>query len=225
MEAIILAGGFGTRLKGIINNIPKPMAPINNKPFLEYIFSYLRQEGINKVILSVGYKKEVIKKYFGKEFNGIKIIYSEENKPLKTGGAIKKALKFADTDNVFILNGDTFFKVNLKKMYNFHFKKKAYLTIAVKRMENIHRYGTLTFDKEFKVTSFHEKIFKNYGYINGGIYIINKKLKFPEENIFMFEDFIKNLQNVYAFVSNNYFIDIGIKEDYFKAKEELNDYI
>ena len=138
---------------------------------------------------------------------------------------IKKALNFADNKDVLVLIGDTFFKVNLRKMKDFHLKNKADLTIAVKKMENIKRYGTLTFDENFKVLSFNEKVFKKFGYINGGIYILNKDIKFPEEDIFLFEDFIKDIQNVYAFVDNNYFIDIGIKEDYYKAKEELSDYI
>lgn len=116
LQAIILAGGFGTRLKSVIQDLPKPMAPVNDKPFLEYIFKYLKKQGIKEVILSVFYKKEVIKEYFKDSFDSINIIYNEEKEPLGTGGSIKDALKFVN-DEVYVLNGDTFFDIDLKKCF------------------------------------------------------------------------------------------------------------
>ena len=113
MEAIVLAGGLGTRLRSVVSELPKPMAPVGDKPFLEYILKYLKKNGIDKVVLSVGYKWETIKEYFGDSFEDIELVYSIENEPLGTGGAIKQAMEYVSDVNVFIVNGDTFFDIDL----------------------------------------------------------------------------------------------------------------
>lgn len=156
MEAIILAGGFGTRLQQVVSDVPKPMAPINQKPFLEYILDDLKRKGISKIVLAVGYKREIIKNHFKEEYKGIKIKYSEENLPLGTGGAIKKALSYCETDDIFILNGDTFFDVDFIKMKRKHQKNHNDLTIAIKEMEKIDRYGTVIVKNE-QIIKFEEK--------------------------------------------------------------------
>lgn len=112
MEVIILSGGLGTRLNGVIKNIPKVMAPINDKPFLEYVLNDLNEQKVNKVILATGYKKEYIKDYFGNKYKNIIIEYSEEEQPLGTGGAILKALTKVTNNNVIIMNGDIYTKLN-----------------------------------------------------------------------------------------------------------------
>ena len=112
MEAIILAGGFGKRLKSKIKDIPKPMAPINGRPFLEYIMQKLLNYGFDHVVLSVGYKSEVISDYFGDNYFGIRISYVKETSPLGTGGAIKLALTKSKEDHIFIINGDTYFDID-----------------------------------------------------------------------------------------------------------------
>ena len=116
LEAIVLAGGLGTRLKSVVSNVPKPMAPIGDKPFLEYILKYLKKNGITRAILSVGYKSEIIEEYFGNNFEGIDLVYSVEKEPLGTGGAIKKAMSKVKSNQVYIINGDTFFDINLKSL-------------------------------------------------------------------------------------------------------------
>ena len=116
MEAIVLAGGLGTRLRSIVLDLPKPMAPIGDKPFLEYIFKYLKKSGVTRVVLSVGYKWKVIEEYFGSSFENIELVYSVENEPLGTGGAIKKAMTKIEGEKVYIINGDTFFDVNLNAL-------------------------------------------------------------------------------------------------------------
>lgn len=223
MEAIVLAGGFGTRLSTVVSDVPKPMAPINDRPFLEYLLEDLNEKGINRVILAVGYKKEIIKSYFKEKYKNIDIIYSDEDIPLGTGGAIKKALTLAENENIFIINGDTFFDVNLKEMYQFHKKNSSKLTLAIKEMEKFDRYGSLVLDKD-KIIKFEEKKYNEKGYINGGIYLINKELLIEEkkEN-FSFEKEILENKNLkikkYGYKSEGYFIDIGIPEDYYKYIE------
>jgi D-glycero-alpha-D-manno-heptose 1-phosphate guanylyltransferase len=220
MEAIILAGGFGTRLKSVVKETPKPMADINGVPFLEILLKFLKKQNIKRVILSVGYKKEYIKNYFKSNFLDLEILYSEETTPLKTGGAIKKALNLANNENIFVLNGDTFFNINLKDMLIKHLAKNADITIALKKMSNFDRYGSVVL-KNDKIIQFKEKKFCREGFINGGIYIIKKDLLKNEKEIFSFEEYLTQKNNIYGFISNEYFIDIGIPKDYFKAKKDL----
>ena len=217
-EAIVLAGGMGTRLKGVVDNIPKPMAPICDKPFLIYLLQYLKKEGISKVIFSVGYKYEIIKNFFGNSWNGITINYAVEKEPLGTGGAIRLALSMVESERVFVLNGDTFFDVSLSKME----KESADTVIAIKPMRDFDRYGTVLLQNN-KIIAFQEKKRMKEGLINGGIYLLNKNTlnHFYLELNFSFEkEFLeKELGRLFAFVSDTYFIDIGIPEDYEKAQQ------
>lgn len=225
-SAIILAGGFGTRLKEIIRDAPKPMVKIEEKPFLEILLKYLKNQGIKKVIFSVGYKKEVIINYFKNEFNGLDIVYSIEDSPLKTGGAIKKALNLIENDFVFVLNGDTFFNVNLVKFKNFHMKNDADISVALKKLQNFNRYGSIELDRNNKIVKYDEKKFTENGYINGGIYILNKNVLDNEDEVFSFEEFLsKTDKEVYGFICDSYFIDIGIPKDYLKAQKDLTKWL
>jgi D-glycero-alpha-D-manno-heptose 1-phosphate guanylyltransferase len=223
MEAIILAGGLGTRLKNVVYDVPKVMAPINNIPFLEYLLNYLLKNNIDHFILAVGYKYQIIQNHFGNSFKGIPISYSIEKTPLKTGGAIKKALTKCKTQEVFILNGDTYYNVNLNAMKKFHLEKQSLLTVAIKSMSNCKRYGSVTI-KNDKIIEFNEKKNVSFSKINGGIYLINSIILNNLDKIsFSFEsEILKNkLFDIYAFESNEYFIDIGVPEDYFKAKVDF----
>ncbi|EOJ1573993.1 nucleotidyltransferase family protein [Campylobacter jejuni] len=215
MQAIILCGGLGTRLKSVIKDIPKPMAPINNKPFLEFIFEYLKKQGIKEVILAVSYKYEVIKGYFKDEFLDIKIKYSIEKELLGTGGAIKEALKFIKNE-AYVLNGDTFFDIDLSKLK----LDESKICLALKQMNDFDRYGTVNIDEQGFVISFEEKIFKNEGLINGGIYLLTEDIfnEFDLEKKFSFEEFLQeNYKKLKAkaHIFDDYFIDIGVPEDYY----------
>ena len=137
MDVIILSGGKGTRLQEVVKDIPKTMAEVNNKPFLEYLLEELKKYHVKNVILAVGYKKEIIKSYFGEKLDKINIIYSEEEKPLGTGGAIKKALELSNKEDIIVINGDVFQDVDLNKLMNFHKAKNAEVTITLKYMENL----------------------------------------------------------------------------------------
>ncbi|OEW86801.1 D-glycero-D-manno-heptose 1-phosphate guanosyltransferase [Campylobacter jejuni] len=215
MQAIILCGGLGTRLKSVIKDIPKPMAPINDKPFLEFIFEHLKKQGIKEVILAVSYKYEVIKEYFKDEFLGIKIKYSIEKEPLGTGGAIKEALKFTKNE-AYVLNGDTFFDIDFSKLK----LNGSKICLALKQMNNFDRYGTVNVDWRGLVISFEEKIFKNQGLINGGIYLLDKDIfkDFALQEKFSFEEFLQENYTklkARACIFDDYFIDIGVPEDYY----------
>ena len=228
-EAIILAGGLGTRLRPVVGNIPKPMAHINGKPFLEYLFTYLSKYNIERIILTVGYKSEIIRRYFGKKFESMEIIYSIEKKLLGTGGAIIKALNLVESENVFVLNGDTFFEIDLNKFYEFHIAKGANLSLALKSMENCKRYGVVKINNDYRIVDFSEKKYEEIGLINGGIYLLRKNflLHFKLPTKFSFEnDFLKKYYKMYYFYGlpfNAYFIDIGIPEDYEKAKRDFKE--
>ncbi len=219
---IILAGGFGTRLSTVVKDVPKPMAPINGKPFLHYIFKELQQQQIQKVVLSVGYLKEIIQAYFKEEYLGITIEYAIEEVPLGTGGGIKNALKKIETD-AYILNGDTFFDIPLSALKN----TSADITIALKPMFQFDRYGTVEVDTTQRIISFNEKKYCEHGLINGGVYYFKKSLleKIKTEDKFSFEKAIleKHLLDlqIHGKIFDNYFIDIGIPEDYKKAQEDF----
>ncbi|WP_373034661.1 nucleotidyltransferase family protein [Sulfurimonas sp.] len=226
MEAIILAGGFGTRLQSVVKDVPKPMADINGKPFLEYILNMLSKQGVTDVVFSVGYKADIIKKYFGHKYKNININYSIEEIALGTGGAIKKSLDMCKEKDVLVLNGDTYFDVSLNELFDKYKELDCSLILSLKVMHNSNRYGSVIVENNY-IKSFTEKKYKEKSLINGGVYIINKNLFTNSilNGTFSFEsDFLeKNVNNLkFGFlISNGYFIDIGIPEDYEKAKLDL----
>jgi D-glycero-alpha-D-manno-heptose 1-phosphate guanylyltransferase len=223
MEAIILAGGFGTRLSHIVFDVPKPMAPVNGRPFLEYIFDYLLQNKVKHVVLAIGYKGEVIQNHFGDSYQGIEITYSKEDKPLGTGGAIKKAFNCCKDRDVFVINGDTYFNVDLIGMMDFHKSKNSMLTVAVKLMNNFDRYGSVVINND-KILKFEEKKKTLEGKINGGIYLVNRSiLNSILETSFSFEKRVLEDAgyDIFAYNSDGYFIDIGVPEDYEKAQKDF----
>lgn len=225
MEAIILAGGFGTRLSHIVLDVPKPMAFVNERPFLEYILNYLIDNGIKHIILAIGYKGNIIQDYFGDNYKGVSITYSTEDTPLGTGGAIKKALSYCNNDSVFIINGDTYYNVDLNLMEQFNNIKKSNLTIAVKTMHNFDRYGSVIIKNDM-IMEFKEKKKTVSGKINGGTYLINKSiLDRIEYESFSFEKLVleSGMVDLYVFESDGYFIDIGVPDDYYKAQEDFSD--
>lgn len=214
MQAIVLAGGLGTRLRSVVQDLPKPMAPINGKPFLAFVLEYLKRQGITEIILSVSHKYELIQKYFKDEFDGVKIHYNIEKELLGTGGAIKDALKLVKNE-VYVLNGDTFFDIDLKKLT----LSSSKICIALKQMQNFDRYGTINVDEHGFTTSFKEKIFKKQGLINGGIYLLKKNIfdEFNLEEKFSFEEFLQEnykTLKIQTQIFDDYFIDIGMPEDY-----------
>ncbi len=230
MEAIILAGGFGTRLKNKIKNIPKPMVPINNKPFLDYIFYYLKKQGVTHVILSVYHKSEVIKQHYNYSYNSIKITYSNDEIPLGTGGAIRAALIKSMSENVIVINGDTYFEVVLDKLMGTHINSNNDITLSLKPMSNFCRYGFVETENDGNVIQFKEKEFREHGNINGGICIIKNTVfnQYEGDKSFLFSDFITNnliKLKIGSVLFDELFIDIGTPEDLSKAQRILKNYL
>jgi len=230
-EALILCAGKGERIKNITKDrIPKPMIRINGKPFLWYLIQQLKIFGIKDIVLHVGHKKEKIIEYFkdGSKFN-INIKYSIVDKPVGTGGGIKISLPFLKKDTFFVLNGDSIFLINLKEMYNYHQFNGAEITISLKWINNKERYGSVTVDNRNRIINFMEKLEREGGFINAGIYLINRKLLegIPSEFISFEREMlpyaIKISRKVFGFIEDSYFVDIGTPEGLFNATQELPD--
>lgn len=229
VDVIILAGGLGTRLREVVSDVPKVMAPINGRPFLDISLSFLNKwDCIDRVIIAVGYMAhKIISEYQNSNNYNFKIFFSEEKELLGTGGAIKKALKYAETDNVLALNGDTYIDVNLKDFIEFHKSKNADMTIVLKEVENANRYGLVKIDDNKKVIFFREKQpASERGYINAGMYVFERRLfdsiedgKFLSLEKELLPLFLK--KKIYGYVSKGKFIDIGIPETYIAANSYL----
>lgn len=226
-EAVILAGGFGTRLSHVVSDVPKPMAPVYGKPFLTYLIDRLVEAGVSRVILATGYKHECIETYFGTQYRGVEIVYSNEDTPLFTGGAILQAAAKIQSDEFVVLNGDTLFDIDLQKLYEFHTQRHANLSIALRYVTDTSRYGSVTCVND-NIIAFHEKTESaGAGDINGGIYAIDTawltSLDLPTK--FSFEkELMQPLAgdpHFYGLRFNTYFIDIGVPEDYYRAQEEF----
>ncbi len=228
-EAIILAGGFGTRLQSVVSDVPKPMAPINNFPFLNYIFDYLKFFKIEHVVLSTGYLSEKISEYYKDEFKGIKISYTKEESPLGTGGGIRLAMEKCSTQNILVLNGDSFFDVDLQAYYPLHAQFNSDCTLALRKVSNASRYGTIKLSDTSAINEFKEKDgVEQEGLINGGVYILNRNLFLsqtkPDIAFSIEKDFFENRINelhIFGFKYDGYFIDIGVPEDYKKAQDDF----
>lgn len=226
-EAIILAGGLGTRLREAVPDLPKCMAPVAGRPFLSYVIDSLRMQGIQHFVFSLGYKWEVIDAYLIDQYPTLSYTNVIEKEPLGTGGAIQLALQACQTADVLIANGDTLFKIDLSQMIQVHFNKSSQCTLALKPIQHFDRYGVVQLDDEGCIVSFREKQFYAEGLINGGIYLLHKEAlfekKLPEQ--FSFEkDFLERYteeRHLYGSVQNGYFIDIGIPADFEKAQKDL----
>lgn len=214
-EAIVLCGGLGTRLRSVISDVPKPMAPIKDRPFLAFVLEYLKRQNITKVVLAVSYKYEIIQEYFGDSYLGMEIVYSIESEPLGTGGAISQALNLISETEAYVLNGDTIFEIDLSLLK----LGAGQICVALKHMKNFDRYGSVDVDSSGNIIAFNEKKFTTNGLINGGIYLVSKDIfgTFGVSGRFSFEEFFQTnfkALGARACVFDGYFIDIGIPQDY-----------
>jgi D-glycero-alpha-D-manno-heptose 1-phosphate guanylyltransferase len=232
---VILAGGLGTRLRGVVDNIPKVMAPVNGRPFLEYQMEHLYRQGIRTFVLATGYKHEDVynhfslarRSYLKPVFSGMNIICSHETTPLGTGGAVLMAIHELD-EPVFLLNGDSFFEVNLNDLWRTRKTRNADLVMALREVEDVSRYGAVSVNETGRIVQFKEKgAGTGPGLINGGVYLfdtgwLKKKAQFSR---FSFElDVLAasvESDNLTGVVFNNYFIDIGVPTEYDKAQHDF----
>ena len=225
-EAIILAGGLGTRLRDAVPELPKCMAPVLAKPFIGYVIDYLYKQGVLRFIFSLGYKSELLEQYLNTQYSNLDIVFSVEEEPLGTGGAIRLACPLVKGTDVFVLNGDTFFKIDFSRLASFHEAQAAGCTLSLKHLKNFDRYGAVELSNDGRVKAFREKSFYQEGLINGGIYALNVEHfgSIPLPPKFSFETaFLERQagQGLYGLVQDGYFIDIGIPEDYERAQTEL----
>ena len=229
MEAIVLAGGFGTRLASRLQGIPKPMAPVAGRPFLEILLNQLRRSGCERVLLSVGYLHQQIQNHFGKTWHGLRLDYVVEETPLGTGGAIRAALAQATEEAVLVLNGDTFLQADYAAMLAFHKAEGTSMTMAVTHQSDIARYGGVLIEGK-RIVGYQEKGRSGPGWINAGAYVLERSLQWPENlpERFSFEtDFL--VPEVGRLVPaacqvDGFFLDIGVPEDLDRAQTALAEF-
>ncbi len=229
MHAIILAGGFGTRLRSAVSDVPKPLAPIWDRPFIAWLIGFLAKEGVSGVTLSVHHDWQKIRDYFAVNPSRLPVDYAVEETPLGTGGAIAYALaKLKGTGSVMVLNGDSFVRADYRALYRQHQRSGTSLTMVLREVPDTGRYGRVI-EKDGIITSFASGEPGRVGLINAGVYVMQADLflKHPMSPTFSFEqDFlpprVASLRP-HSFRADDYFIDIGIPADYVRACRELPD--
>jgi len=228
MKIIILTGGKGTRLQHLVKDRPKPMALVNNRPFLEYLLLNLKQQGFKDIILTLGYKGNYIRKHFGtgQKF-GLHLQYVYEKKLLGTGGAVRNvSQKYSLGKDFIIINGDCYTNVNIKKLIETHKQNKSLATLALVNYKNPDRYG-LVQTRGSKIVKFQEKkIIQGRAKINAGIYVFSRQVlkHFPDQRVISLEtEVFPNLikYQLHSHTFNCYFIDIGVEKDFFQAQKDL----
>jgi D-glycero-alpha-D-manno-heptose 1-phosphate guanylyltransferase len=225
VEAIILAGGLGTRLQPIVPNLPKPMAPISGRPFLEILLTMLSAKGFQRIVLSLGHMSGKFVEYFGNKYAGMELVYEVESLPLGTGGATRRAMDRCDSDHAFVINGDTYLDLEADEI-EAQWRREGKLIVVAREMPDTSRYGRLTVENGC-VTGFTEKGVVGPGLINAGCYVFPRTIRnrLPKEATFSLErDFLVTIAGVLPlqiFVSRGRFIDIGVPEDYVRAQHDL----
>lgn len=230
--ALLLVGGMGTRLRSVVQNVPKPLASVGDKSFLELLIRQLKHQGIRKLVLCTGYLADQVESEFGDGHAlDLEISYSKELEPLGTGGAVKLAQSHIGNASEFlVMNGDSFLEIDLAPFIQFHRDRNALASIALARVEDSSRYGTVQIDGDHKVTGFIEKAGSTGpgpgagpGLINAGVYVFSPEvLSFiPNGRSSLEKDLFPRLigKGVYALEHHGMFIDIGTPEDYAKAQQ------
>ena len=211
MEAVVLAGGLGTRLRAAVSDVPKPMAPVGGRPFLERLLDYWIGQGVRRAVLAVGYMYDSIRRHFGDEYRGCAIAYSIEDHPLGTGGALVQSLPLVHGDTFLVLNGDTYFAVPLEALSAFHRQRCADATMSLFRSDNP-RYTGISLDADGRVTGF-----AGNGLVNGGVFLFERSaLKgLPATVASLEKDLLPGMKGaIYGCVFDAPFVDIGVPEDW-----------
>jgi D-glycero-alpha-D-manno-heptose 1-phosphate guanylyltransferase len=224
MQAIVLAGGLGTRLRSVVPDLPKPMAPVAGRPFLAWVLDDLIEAGFESAVLAVGYRHEAIREHFGAAYRGMVLHYSIEDTPLGTGGAIRLAADHVSGQPVFVLNGDTYLELDYRAMLDAHRQARTSLSVAVCSVPDVSRYGALELEAGH-LHGFHEKGRSGPGLINAGVYLLASDIlrQIPTSVPFSFEQqlLVPRVQELrpLAFLTAGRFIDIGIPEDFARAQQ------
>ena len=224
-DVIVLSGGFGLRLRGVIGETPKPMAQIAGRPFMELLLKQLKRHEFSRVILSVGYKQEIIREYFGDAAFGLELMYSIETSPLGTGGAMRESAAHVRTETALVMNGDSYTNVDLTRLVRSHKRGDADVTVVV-IPETRSDAGSVVLDRNGKVKTFAEKrLIPDSKYLSAGIYVLGKdlinavphaaKVSLEEQ---LFPQWLADGKNIEAFVFEGPCVDIGTPERYQKAQ-------
>jgi D-glycero-alpha-D-manno-heptose 1-phosphate guanylyltransferase len=226
MKAIVLCGGLGTRLGSLTRATPKPILEIANRPFLSYVLDQLSVPEIEEIVLSVGFRWEKIQDLFGFEWRGRSVTYSIENQPLGTGGAIKKSMYDAQCSEALVVNGDSLLRVNPAAIINFARGHQADVALALKRMDNASRFGSVTIDEISRITGFVEKAAQTSSLINAGFYYMKDSIfSLIKADRFSLESDLLALHSsklkMYGYETDSYFIDMGVPDDFLRAQTEL----
>lgn len=228
--AIILAGGMGTRLRSAVPDLPKPMAPIEGRPFIEHQMDYWINQGVDRFVVSVGYKKEVIMDHLGSNYRSTPLTYAIEEEPLGTGGGLLLAAQGL-TEPFLVLNGDTFFEIDLAELLKFHVDHLADWTFALFQTTEVGRYMGIKVKSNGEIESIKSDMSEQRRMANGGIYLVNPSVLsnmvlVPGEKLSLEDDllpyFVAQGYKLFGFESRGSFIDIGVPEDYFRAARILH---
>jgi D-glycero-alpha-D-manno-heptose 1-phosphate guanylyltransferase len=230
-EAIVLAGGLGTRLRSVVSGVPKAMAPIAGQPFLAYLLQFLEAQGIHRVVLAVGYRHETIRAAFGSRYQGLELVYSVEAEPLGTGGGLQRALPHINGAFAFVVNGDTFLRLNYQVMARtLNQQPDAQLVVALRGIEDAGRYGAAVV-RAGRIVGFTARGTEGPGLINAGCYLVSKEIfeRYPMPAKFSWEaDFLQARANEVrpiAFECDAAFIDIGIPEAFEEAQTLIPEWL
>lgn len=225
MNVVILAGGFGTRLRELVPDVPKPMAMVAGRPFLELLLTSLADKGFRRAVLSLGHMANVISQHFGSSFQDMDLFYEVEQKPLGTGGAICAALNRCDGHAALVLNGDTFLDFEVSALHKFWASSHRPIIVG-RAVDDTARFGRLNVTGD-RLIGFAEKGASGSGIINTGHYILPTNIFDGYSSVppFSFEsDFLtQHIQKLefQLFLTQGQFIDIGVPEDYQRAQTEL----
>jgi D-glycero-alpha-D-manno-heptose 1-phosphate guanylyltransferase len=229
-ELMILAGGSGTRIRNLIPGLPKVLAPVGNRPFIDYLIRYYTLQGIDRFVFCLGEHGELVKNHLEEHHANIEKIYLQEENSLGTGGAIQHGLLQCRDNTVLVVNGDTYFAIQPEKAMAFHHMCGAECTMFLKPMDDVSRYGHVELNNDYSIKAFFEKGHSGKGLINGGAYLLNRRLflendrpdSFSFEKLYLEESFGR--RRIFGVKQDGFFIDIGTPEDYERAQTEIPAY-
>ena len=226
VPVVLLVGGMGTRLRTVLPSMPKPLAVVGDTAFLELLVLQLRTQGMRRLVMCTGYLADQIEAQFGDGRKwDVQIEYSKEMQPLGTAGALKLAERYLEPASEFlVMNGDSLLEMDLRQLLRFHREHGGLVSVAVRRVPNAARYGTVRLDSRNRITGFAEKAGAEApGIVNGGVYVFSRDVlrHIPEGPASLEKEIFPRLlaQGMYAAEQDGMFIDIGTPEDYARARD------
>ncbi|MEJ2157919.1 MAG: nucleotidyltransferase family protein [Desulfobacteraceae bacterium] len=227
----ILAGGLATRLRPVVQDLPKAMAPINGTPFLNYVLDSLDEQGGKNVLLCIGHKGDQLRDYYANTYRSLSLSYSIENSPLGTAGALRHCLSGVQSNDILVLNGDTYCDTDFNQFLSFFYRTQSKAAIVLVRKTNVSRFGSVEIDAEGRVVQFHEKKRRSgAGYVSAGAYLLKREIveRIPaEKEVSMEYEVLPDLigKGLFGYDAASTFIDIGTPQSYRHAQRYFSDNI